>query len=485
MLRLLKDQGSIISSSDSKSSPEKLANIGEILGLLEEMNRGKDWILEQIKKHKLKVATKKNSNSFEILKGCPHGFIGHLLRILKNDEFRDFEVNIKTLTRTYHWFFTDIVGSANPTVLTQDQARKVLALNRLVGKTETFRTKNPESDVMNITGDGMVIGFSDSPEKPLRLAIELQKIISKYNQGKKGKDKLHIRIGIDTGPVYFIKDVTGKDNFWGPGIIMARRVMDMARSMQILASSRIANDISKLSPEYKSMMHPIGEYKIKHGEKLSIFNVYGDGWGNKFAPIDNKIDEKEIEQGPNPTRFLFPKIEIGLDIVNPKTWMAHHTWKWYIINKTDKPIDQISYYLEGDVPRDFSELNVSIKDEENKKLKIISLNVNKPYNKEFIVKLNKPLKPHQKRRFLKLEYDWEEPERNFFFTLSTDCKKFKYLCTIPKGIEVKQRVLKVDPATRSKTHASPPPEVRFLKQKTEVSWQASNLRAYEAYRFEW
>jgi class 3 adenylate cyclase len=463
---------------------EKLAKAGEILGLLQEMNRGKDWILKEMRKHKLKIATKNTGNSFEILKDCPLGFIDHLLRILKSDEFEDFEGSIKTLTRTFFWFFTDIVGGANPAILTQDQARKVLALNQLIGKTEVFRQKNPKSDVMQITGDGMVIGFANYPEKPLRLAIELQKIISKFNQVRRGKDKLYIRTGIDTGPVYFIKDVTGKDNFWGPGIIMARRVMDLARPMQILASSRIADHISKLSPEYKSLMRPIGEYKIKHGEKLSIFNIYGDGWGNKLAP-HGKIDEKEIEKGPNPTKYLFPKIDIALDVVNSKTMMTHHTWKWNIVNITDKPIDHISYFLEGDIARDFSDLKVSVKDEENKKLKISSLDVNKPLHKQFLVKMNKPLKPAQKRRFLKLEYDWEEPERNYFYTLGTDCKKFKFLLTAPKKLEVKQRVLKVDPAARSKTYVSPPPEIKFLKQKTEISWQASNLKAFEVYRFEW
>ena len=130
----------------------------------------------------------------------------------------------------------------------------------------------------------MVIGFNDSPEKPLRLAIELHKNIIKYNGLRKGKQKLSIRIGMDTGPVYFIKDVTGKENFWGPGIIMARRVMDLARPMQILASSRIANDIRKLSTEYKLLLHNIGDYKIKHGEKISIFNIYGSGLGNKLSP---------------------------------------------------------------------------------------------------------------------------------------------------------------------------------------------------------
>ncbi|MGI0027864.1 MAG: adenylate/guanylate cyclase domain-containing protein [Nitrosopumilaceae archaeon] len=479
---LLKVQRSIRKKNNTNSN-DKNSKIAEILGLLEESGKGKEWILQEIKKHKLKTQIKTTMNSFEILKHCPDGFVSHLLLVLKNDGFENFP-DIKTLTKTYHWFFTDIVGSANPDVLTKDQARKVWALNELVGRTETFRQRNMKSDLMTITGDGMVIGFNDSPEKPLRLAIELHKIISKYNQIKKGKDKLNIRIGIDTGPVYFIKDLTGKDNFWGPGIIMARRVMDLARPMQILASSRIAEDVRKLSPENKSVMHYIGDYKIKHNEKLSLYNIYGDGWGNKLAP-HGKIDAKKIDEGPNPVKFLFPKIELKLAITNLKTMMTHHTWIWNIVNVTDHALDQVSYYIEGDVPRDFSDLNISIKDEENNKLQIISVNVNKPYNKEFLVKLNKPLKPRQKRRYLKLEYDWEEPERNFLYTLSTDCKKFKYFLTLPKGLEIKQRVLKVDPATRFKIHASPSAEIKYLKDKTEITWQASNLHAYDAYRFEW
>ena len=163
--------------------------------------------------------------------------------------------------------------------------------------------------------------------------------------------------------------------------------------------------------------------------------------------------------------------------------MAHHTWIWQVVNVTEELAEQVSYYLEGDVPRDFPDLNVTIKDENNKKLKIVSLNVNRPEHKEFIVKLNKPIKPNQKG-ILKLEYDWEEPERKFFYTLSTDCKKFKYFFTTPKSFEVKPRVLKVDPATRFKTYASPP-EVKYLKDRTEIRWQTSNVRAYEGYQFEW
>ena len=53
---------------------------------------------------------------------------------------------------------------------------------------------------------------------------------------------------------------------WGDGIVMARRVMDLCGQNQIFASSGIADNIRKLSHQYKSIMHPIGKYKIKHDE---------------------------------------------------------------------------------------------------------------------------------------------------------------------------------------------------------------------------
>ncbi|MGI0021697.1 MAG: hypothetical protein ACRD9Q_02435 [Nitrososphaeraceae archaeon] len=465
---------------------DKLAVIAEILGLLEEKSKSKEWIFQEIKKHSLKLSVKQTMNSFEILKACPDGFISQLLRVLKSDGFEDFE-EIRTLTKTYHWFYTDIVASSDPSIPTTEQARKIIVLNELIARTETFKQRNPDSTIIFPTGDGMNIGFSDTPEKPLRLAVELHKLISRYSESRKRKDKLQIRIGIDTGPVYIIKDLNGKDNVWGPGIIMARRVMELGGPMQVFASARIAHDLSRLSPQYRAIMHPIGDYAIKHGEQLLIYNIYGDGFGSKGAPRKGKIQKSKTteESQKNVNTFLFGNVEVKLDVTDPKTMMTHHTWLWNVINITKEPKDSVFYYLDGDAPKDFPDMNVTIKDEDNKELDIISLNVNKPYHKEFIVKFNKPLKPNQKGKLLKLEYDWEEPDRNFFYKFASNCMRFKYLFTIPKGVEIKNRVLKVDPETGYKVHATPAASVKYLNDRTEISWQASNLHAYDGYRFEW
>jgi len=114
---------------------------------------------------------------------------------------------------------------------------------------------------------------------------------------------------------------------------------------------------------------------------------------------------------------------------------------------------------------------------------MVILDENKPESKKFKVKLNKPLKSNQKA-ILKLEYDSEEPKRNCYYRLATFCKKFRYLCILPKEIEAKPRVLQVDPMG-SKTYAPTQADVRYLKDRTEISWQASNVPALDEYQFEW
>jgi hypothetical protein len=183
-----------------------------------------------------------------------------------------------------------------------------------------------------------------------------------------------------------------------------------------------------------------------------------------------------------PREFSFPKIELEYKIINPKTMMIHHTWIWHLINITDHPLDEFPCAIEGPVRREFVDLNVSVKDEENKNLKILSVNANKPFHKEFVVKLNKPLKPNQRRRLLKLEYDWEEVDGYFFFTLQTDCKRLTYLLTAPKEMDLKPQIHKLDPITGWKLSATPP-EINYLKKGVAIRWHASNLQAHDELRF--
>ena len=361
-------------------------------------------------------------------------------------------------------------------------------LNKLIERTEVFRRRDPDSTLILPTGDGMAIGFSDSPEKPLLLALELHKDLSRYNTQKtKERDRLYLRIGLDSGPVYIIVDLNGKENVWGPGIIMARRVMDLARDMNIIASSKIANDIRTLRPEYKNIMHPIGDYSLKHGLKILIYNVYGEGFGNKKAPTSDKVQKSTASDETLKTvnRFIYGQIQIILEIKDISNMMTHHHMNWNLVNISDQPVDRIFYYLDGDVPRNFPDMNVVVKDEENQELEMISLNVNKPYHKEFYIRLRKPLKPRQKGRWVNLEYDWEEPDRHYFYRCASNCNKFSYTLTAPKALQINQKVVYVDVESGEKRYAKIPASVKYLEDKTQITWEATKLADHDAYRFDW
>jgi len=447
---------------------------------MEEKGRGKNWLIKEIRQNRQPLKLSASSNSVEILKRCSQDFIQKIYSELKTHDFSVPEV--KT-AETFHWFFTDIVGSSVPKIETTGQVEKILQLTEQLKRTATFKESDPEHTVVVPTGDGLAVGFSNTPEKPLKLAKELHKALNSYNQGKPSRFQIKIRIGIDTGPVYVIKDLNGNDTVWGPGIIMARRVMDLCDSMNILASDRIAEDISNLSPENKSIMHKIGNYTIKHGDKLTIYNIYGDRFGNKNSPKKGKSVIKSTEELLDSGNYIYNSIAVKLDVTDPKTMMTHHTWIWDIKNISDIPIEQIAYFIEGDCPRKWDELNLRIKDRQEKQLRII-LDENESMKKTFKAEFTKPLQPNKSQK-LTLEFDWEEPKRQFSHVAAHDCKKFFCRFTIPQGVEIKKRMFKVNPVTKEKIYAKPIPLTKSSKGITEITWKKDSLKQFDEYEFQW
>jgi hypothetical protein len=452
------------------------------------MDKDTYWLIEQIRRKNPNVLLNPGMTMYETLDACSDDLLHKLDDYFKKVDITDFD--LPQYAETFHWFFTDLVASSDPKTTVDDQARKIIELNRLIQKTNTFKNRDQMSTIIIPTGDGNAIGFRDHPEKPLLLAVELHKEINLYNTRQAPRRRIEVRIGLSTGPVYKIRDLLGNPNVWGPGIIYARRVMDLGRTRSILANDAFANGVQKLKPEFKKLLHLIGNYPIKR-EVIPIYNVYGtiDGVeiGTKRNPIVRRVQKSEADTEFRKiiSTFLFAKIEIILDVIDSKTMLTHHKWIWHVINQTDKPVDRVFYYLEGDKPRDFPDLNVKATDEDGKELLIKSLNVNKPEKKEFFVQLNKPLKPQQKGRFVTLEYDWEESDRRFYYTFSSDCKQFKFLLTVPKDMPISQKVARVSPQTGDITYAKNPATVKYQQDRTEVEWRASDIAAFDSYRFDW
>lgn len=41
-----------------------------------------------------------------------------------------------------------------------------------------------------------------------------------------------------------------------------------------------------------------------------------------------------------------------------------------------------------------------------------------------------------------LQYDWEKPDRHYFYRLASKYKKFSYSLTVPKSLQINQKVVK-------------------------------------------
>ena len=99
--------------------------------------------------------------------------------------------------------------------------------------------------------------FHHSAEEPARCALEIAEALRKHPE-------LPVRMGIHSGPVSAVTDVSGRANIAGAGINMAQRVMDCGDAGHILLSQHVADDLVH-SRQWASRLRDLGECEVKHG----------------------------------------------------------------------------------------------------------------------------------------------------------------------------------------------------------------------------
>jgi serine/threonine-protein kinase len=174
-----------------------------------------------------------------------------------------------------HVLFIDIVGYSR--LLISEQSELLGALNNAVREGGEFRLAEADGQLVRLpTGDGMALVFRHSPEQPVRCALEI-------TQALKDNSKLQVRMGIHSGPVNEVADVNERANIAGAGINIAQRVMDCGDAGHILLSKHVAEDLQHYS-EWRPYLHDVGECEVKHGEMISIVNLYTKEFGNPNPP---------------------------------------------------------------------------------------------------------------------------------------------------------------------------------------------------------
>jgi archaellum biogenesis ATPase FlaH len=196
--------------------------------------------------------------------------------------FKDLDPKYEILN--YHFCFIDIVGLSNPELAVHRQKEKIVRLNEFISSCNSFRKISDEQKIILPAGDGMAIGYENNPELPYKLGVELHGYLRKHNKRMEPENRIKVRIGLSSGPVFTVYDISNRLNVWGPGIIMARRVMDLGDSWHILITENFAMQLIPLYEEYRNNIRLIGSYEIKHGEKINVYSAYSDEYGNPELP---------------------------------------------------------------------------------------------------------------------------------------------------------------------------------------------------------
>jgi TolB-like protein/cytochrome c-type biogenesis protein CcmH/NrfG len=174
-----------------------------------------------------------------------------------------------------HVLFIDIVSYS--ALLLNEQSDLLTELNEVVRGTKHFRSAEAEGRLVRLpTGDGMALVFHNSPEEPAHCALEISQALEEH-------PKLRVRMGIHSGPVNEVADVNERANIAGAGINIAQRVMDCGDAGHILLSRHVAEDLQHL-PEWRPYLHHVGECAVKHGDTISIVNLYTTELGNPNPP---------------------------------------------------------------------------------------------------------------------------------------------------------------------------------------------------------
>src|ERR1043165_8891175 len=184
-----------------------------------------------------------------------------------------------------HVLFMDLVGYSK--LLLDEQRQYLEHLTKIVRGTEQVRNAREAGKLIQLpVGDGMALVFFDSPEAPVRCAIEISTKLKEYPE-------LRLRMGIHSGPINELRDVNDSANVAGAGINLAQRIMDCGDDKHILLSKRVAEDLGH-SREWGPYLHDLGECAVKHGVPVFLVNFYGDGVGNSELP--KTIQQARLEQ---------------------------------------------------------------------------------------------------------------------------------------------------------------------------------------------
>src|SRR5262249_26075308 len=145
------------------------------------------------------------------------------------------EVKREVRPEIAHVLFIDIVCYSKLSI--NEQGTAVDELNEIVRASDQFQKGEASDGLIKIpTGDGMALVFYTSAEAPVQCAMEISRVLKEH-------PRLQLRMGVHSGPVSGVIDVTGRANLAGGGLNIAHRVRECGEAGHIRRSKRGAEDL--------------------------------------------------------------------------------------------------------------------------------------------------------------------------------------------------------------------------------------------------
>src|SRR6476469_8927949 len=174
-----------------------------------------------------------------------------------------------------HVLFIDIVGYSKLSI--NEQHAAVEELNQVVRVSDQLQRAEAADRLLKIaTGDGMALVFYTSPEAPAHCALEISRALKEH-------PRLHLRMGVHSGPVSGGVEVNNRPNLAGAGLNIAQRVMACGDAGHILVSKHVAEDLEEYE-QWRPLLHDLGTCEVKHGVRIGIANLYDSEVGNAQLP---------------------------------------------------------------------------------------------------------------------------------------------------------------------------------------------------------
>ncbi len=179
-----------------------------------------------------------------------------------------------------HILFIDIVTFSTATL--SGQRRMLAQLTAAVQSTPSFQAAAERSAIRPLaTGDGMALVFFDDVAAPATCAAAVTRALKA--PASSTNEPIPVRMGIHSGLVQPLLDVTGIENLVGEGLNTAQRVMDCGDAGHILLSGDHVRWLRQME-EWSGSLKEIGSITVKHGLKIDLFSLEGLDFGRADLP---------------------------------------------------------------------------------------------------------------------------------------------------------------------------------------------------------